>query len=84
MRLTILALVSGLALLPYFGYESGMQADDSLSQHYVATIDGVRERIATFNPKYNFDYEKHEISTTLVQWSGAVSHFVTTLPQRIK
>jgi hypothetical protein len=80
----LLAMTAGLLLTPFLAYETGVPADDDLSQQYVQTIDGIRYQIVTYNAKDSFLYEKSEILGTLGEAGTMLGHFVVTLPARVR
>jgi hypothetical protein len=73
MRLSfLLATSAAIFLLPFLAYTAGVPADDELSQAYVQTVQGARDRITSFDAASNARYESIEISRTIHAATGEV------------
>jgi hypothetical protein len=73
MRMSFfLAMTVAVLAIPFLAYEAGIPADDELSQSYVQTVQGVRDRVTSFDAASNIRYESTEIGRTIHVATGQV------------
>ena len=60
-----LAMSVAIFMIPFLAYSAGVPADDGLSQSYVHTVAGVRDRVTSFDAKSNIRWESAEIGKAI-------------------
>jgi hypothetical protein len=71
-----LAMSVAIFMIPFLAYSAGVPADDGISQSYVQTVAGVRDRVTSFDAKTNIRWESAEIGRTISVGSSAVAGWI--------